>query len=93
MDTELGLYWKSKIEKLYEELGKMEVVFFSPEDEAKFEQGFKDLKLEERAARRDFRRQMYGGGLSKQSQIEGGASTDHQHSDEETDQHELVANS
>ncbi|XVE71346.1 hypothetical protein DITRI_Ditri10aG0143600 [Diplodiscus trichospermus] len=60
MDTEMGLLWKAKIEKMYEELGKMEVVFFSPEDEARFEQGFKDLKLEERAARRDARRQMYG---------------------------------
>ncbi|KAF2316677.1 hypothetical protein GH714_042018 [Hevea brasiliensis] len=45
MDTEMGLFWKAKIEKMYEELGKMEVAFFSPEDEAKFEQGFKDLKL------------------------------------------------
>ncbi|KAB2073203.1 hypothetical protein ERO13_A07G060900v2 [Gossypium hirsutum] len=60
MDTEMGLFWKAKIEKMYEELGQMEVVFFSPEDEAKFEQGFKDLKLAERAARRDARRQMYG---------------------------------
>ncbi|KAG2691724.1 hypothetical protein I3843_08G021000 [Carya illinoinensis] len=71
MDTEIGLYWKAKIEKLYEELGKMEVVFFSPEDEEKFEQGFKDLKLSERAARREARRQMYG--LSdKHREIEGG---------------------
>ncbi|XP_044472242.1 uncharacterized protein LOC123200923 [Mangifera indica] len=69
MDTEMGLFWKSKIEKLYEELGQMEVVFFSPEDEAKFEQGFKDLKLAERAARREVRRQMYGGS-TKQTQIE-----------------------
>ncbi|TYH61715.1 hypothetical protein E1A91_D07G070800v1 [Gossypium mustelinum] len=60
MDTEMGLFWKAKIEKMYEELGQMEVVFFSPEDEAKFEQGFKELKLAERAARRDARRQMYG---------------------------------
>ncbi|KAB2020433.1 hypothetical protein ES319_D07G068500v1 [Gossypium barbadense] len=60
MDTEMGLFWKAKIEKMYEELGQMRVVFFSPEDEAKFEQGFKELKLAERAARRDARRQMYG---------------------------------
>lgn len=60
MDTELGIYWKSKIEKLYEELDKMEVVFFSPEDEAKFEQQFKEVKSEERAARREFRRKLYG---------------------------------
>ncbi|KAB1204435.1 50S ribosomal protein L28 [Morella rubra] len=60
MDTEMGLSWKAKIEKLYEELGKMEVVFFTPEDEAKFEEGFKELKLSERASRREARRQMYG---------------------------------
>ncbi|GFY88856.1 ribosomal L28 family [Actinidia rufa] len=71
MDTEMGLFWKAKIEKMYEELGEMEVVFFSPEDEAKFEEGFKELKLAERAARRDSRRQMYGGS-GKQKQIEEG---------------------
>ncbi|KAI4330125.1 hypothetical protein MLD38_028430 [Melastoma candidum] len=59
MDTELGLYWKTKIEKMYDELGKMEVVFFSPEDEAKFEEGFKQLKLDKKEARKEFRRRMY----------------------------------
>ncbi|KAH7573968.1 hypothetical protein ACOSQ2_008232 [Xanthoceras sorbifolium] len=72
MDTEMGLFWKTKIEKLYEELGQMEVVFFSPEDESKFEQGFKDLKLAERAARKEARRQMYGSS-SKQMQVEEGS--------------------
>lgn len=71
MDTEMGLFWKAKIEKMYEELGKMEVVFFSPEDEANFDQGFKDLKLAERESRRQFRRQMYGAS-SKEKQIEAG---------------------
>ncbi|XVF48182.1 hypothetical protein PTKIN_Ptkin03bG0170100 [Pterospermum kingtungense] len=71
MDTEMGLFWKAKIEKMYEELGQMEVVFFSPEDEAKFEQDFKGLKLAERAARRDARRQMYGWS-GKQEQIKDG---------------------
>ncbi|CAL5359091.1 unnamed protein product [Camellia sinensis] len=71
MDTEMGLFWKAKIEKMYEELGEMGVVFFSPEDEAKFEEGFKELKLAERAARRDARRQMYGWS-GKQKQIEQG---------------------
>ncbi|PON73037.1 Ribosomal protein [Parasponia andersonii] len=60
MDTEMGLFWKTKIEKLYGELGNMEVLFFSPEDEAKFEQEFKEMKLAERAARSEARRQMYG---------------------------------
>lgn len=59
IDRELGLLWKAKIEKMYEELGKKEVAFFSSEDEAKFEQGFKGLKLDERAARREFRRRLY----------------------------------
>ncbi|XP_027345393.1 54S ribosomal protein L24, mitochondrial [Abrus precatorius] len=68
MDTEMGLLWKAKIENLYEELGKKEVVFFSPEDEAKFEQDFKDLKLSEREARKEFRRKMYAG-ISKHKVI------------------------
>ncbi|KAK8597399.1 hypothetical protein V6N13_094811 [Hibiscus sabdariffa] len=71
MDTEMGLFWKAKIEKMYEELGQMGVVFFSPEDEAKFEQGFKDLKLAERAARRDARRQLFGWS-GKQEEVEDG---------------------
>ncbi|KAA0052986.1 54S ribosomal protein L24 [Cucumis melo var. makuwa] len=76
MDTELGLFWKAKIETLYEELGKMEVVFFSPEDEAKFEQRFKDLKLSERAARKEARRKIYGSSTNKLNQIkEGGEDT------------------
>ncbi|XP_059460511.1 large ribosomal subunit protein bL28m [Corylus avellana] len=60
MDTEMGVFWKAKMEKLYEEQGKMEVVFFPRKDEAKFEDGFKELKLAERTARRDARRQMEG---------------------------------
>ncbi|XP_075506124.1 uncharacterized protein LOC142543039 [Primulina tabacum] len=60
MDTEMGLYWKTKIQKMYEDLGEMELVFFSPEDEANIEQQFKELKLEERATRREARRKMYG---------------------------------
>lgn len=72
MDTEMGLYWKTKIEKLYEELGQTEVVFFTPEEEAKLEQDFKDMKLAQRATRRELRRQMYGGS-SKQKQTEQGS--------------------
>ncbi|XP_042514156.1 54S ribosomal protein L24, mitochondrial-like [Macadamia integrifolia] len=73
MDTDMGLFWKAKIEKMYEELGEMDVVFFSPEDEAKFEQGFKDLKLAERAARRETRRKNYMSS-GKQKQIGEGKS-------------------
>lgn len=67
----MGLYWKARIEKMYEELGKMDVAFFSQEDEAKFEQGFKDLKLAERAARKEARRKEYPL-RSSQKQIEEG---------------------
>ncbi|KAM7265939.1 hypothetical protein ACFE04_003622 [Oxalis oulophora] len=84
MDTEMGLFWKVKIEKLYQELGQMEVVFFSPEDETKFEQGFKDLKIAERDAHRDARRRIYG--WSGPKQIEEGKDDD-----EEADVHEQVA--
>ncbi|XP_059658033.1 uncharacterized protein LOC132304396 [Cornus florida] len=69
MDTEMGLFWKAKIEKMYEELRDMEVAFFTPEDEAKFEQDFKELKIAQRAARREARRQMYGWS-GEQKQIE-----------------------
>ncbi|XP_052208750.1 54S ribosomal protein L24, mitochondrial [Diospyros lotus] len=94
MDTELGLLWKAKIEKMYEELGEMEVVFFSPEDEAKFEEGFKEMKLAERGARREARRQMYGWS-GKPEQIERGR-TDVESKAEEShgnDPEQLVANS
>lgn len=87
MDTETGLLWKTKIEKMYEELGEMEVVFFSPEDEVKFEEGFKELKLAEREARRDARRKMYGWS-PKPEKIEEGTTAVAEGTDEE-----LVANS
>ncbi|KAE8056504.1 hypothetical protein FH972_013273 [Carpinus fangiana] len=60
MDTEMGVFWKAKMEKLYEEQGKMEVVFFPRKDEAMFKEGSKELKLAERTARREARRQMEG---------------------------------
>ncbi|XP_023875293.2 large ribosomal subunit protein bL28m isoform X1 [Quercus suber] len=90
MDTEMGLYWKSRIEKMYEELGKREVVFFSLEDEARFEQRFKDLKVAERTARRDARRQM-SGWSDKQKQI-GEGQVEDRLTDEEAALEQLVAN-
>ena len=36
------------------------LVFFTPEEETKLEEQFKEVKLEERAARREARRKMYG---------------------------------
>ncbi|RYR15175.1 hypothetical protein Ahy_B04g071900 isoform B [Arachis hypogaea] len=68
MDTEIGVFWKAKMEKLYEELGEKEVVFFAPKDEAKFEQGFRDLKLSEKEARKETRRKMFAG-ISKHKLI------------------------
>ncbi|KAL5980492.1 hypothetical protein ACLOJK_028400 [Asimina triloba] len=41
---------------MYEELGLMEVGFFPPEEEAKLEEGFKQLKIAKRDARREARR-------------------------------------
>ncbi|XP_042037196.1 54S ribosomal protein L24, mitochondrial-like [Salvia splendens] len=60
MDTEMGLFWKVKIEKMYQDLGGKQVVFFAPEDEASFEEKFNELRLEQKAGRRDARRKMYG---------------------------------
>ena len=73
MDTEMGLFWKAKVEKMYEELGRTDVVFFSPEDEAQIEQGFKDLKLTERESRKQMRKQIYSE-LAKQKQSDEGRS-------------------
>ncbi|ONK65628.1 uncharacterized protein A4U43_C07F39030 [Asparagus officinalis] len=56
MDTELGLLWKAKIEKMYAELGNMEVGFFTPEEEGNIAKGFEELKLAKREARREARR-------------------------------------
>ncbi|RZR80410.1 hypothetical protein BHM03_00006441 [Ensete ventricosum] len=71
MGTELGLAWKARIEKMYEELGKMEVGFFSPEEEAKIEKGFTEFEAAKKSARREARKAM-----AKQRQMEGGASGD-----------------
>ncbi|CAL9080603.1 unnamed protein product [Musa acuminata var. zebrina] len=67
MGTELGLVWKARIEKMYEQLGKMEVGFFSPEEEAKIEKGFEEIA----AAKKEFRREARKA-MAKQRQMEGG---------------------
>ncbi|KAG2645920.1 54S ribosomal protein L24, mitochondrial-like [Panicum virgatum] len=67
MDTEMGIAWKAKIEKMYSELAEMEVGFFPPEEEAKIEQGFDEVH----AAKRDFRREARRA-LAKQRQLEAG---------------------
>lgn len=87
MDTEMGLLWKSKIEKMYQELGNMEVVFFPQEEETKLAEEFKEMRLEQRAARRDARRKLSGWSPNV-GEIEDG------NEDVEANHHEeLVANS
>ncbi|XP_073115506.1 uncharacterized protein [Elaeis guineensis] len=71
METEMGLFWKTKIEKMYEQLGNMEVGFYSPEEEAKTEKGFEELKITKREAQREARR-----ALAKQKQIKEGRDRD-----------------
>ncbi|KAJ8472217.1 hypothetical protein OPV22_026560 [Ensete ventricosum] len=67
METELGLAWKARIEKMYAELGQMEVGFFSPEEEAQIDKGFEELKAAKKEARREA-----GKAMAKQRQMEGG---------------------
>jgi len=88
MDTEMGLLWKAKIENMYQQLGNMEVLFFPQEEESKLADEFKEMRIEERVARRDARRKAYGW-LPKLEQVEEGSE------DGEVVLHheELVANS
>nr|XP_043610552.1 54S ribosomal protein L24, mitochondrial-like [Erigeron canadensis] len=86
MDTEMGLLWKSKIEKMYEELGNMEVVFFPQEEEIKLAEEFKDMRLEQRLARSIARRKAFVGSPEPE-QIEGSEESEANHHEE------LVANS
>ncbi|KAK9733062.1 hypothetical protein RND81_04G041300 [Saponaria officinalis] len=95
MDTEMGILWKAKIEKMYEELGQRQVSFFSTEDEAKFEQSFQDLKLDEKVARREFRRRLHGWSDKPIPATEGTSDTHGAESDNgssHSDHEEMVAN-
>ncbi|XP_044965477.1 uncharacterized protein LOC123425804 [Hordeum vulgare subsp. vulgare] len=67
MDTEMGIAWKAKIEKMYSDLAGMEVGFFHPEEEAKIEQGLEEVRSAKREFRSESRRAL---GLTKQSQLE-----------------------
>uniref|UniRef100_M8B388 Large ribosomal subunit protein bL28m n=1 Tax=Aegilops tauschii TaxID=37682 RepID=M8B388_AEGTA len=67
MDTEMGIAWKAKIEKMYSELAGMEVGFFPPKEEAKIEQGFEEVRSAKREFRSESRRAL---GVAKQSQLE-----------------------
>lgn len=67
MDTEMGIAWKAKIEKMYSELAGMEVGFFPPKEEAKIEQGFEEVRSAKREFRSESRRAL---GVANQSQLE-----------------------
>lgn len=71
MDTELGIMWKAKMEKMYEEFSNMEVGFFAPEEESKIAKGFEEYEVAKKAARRDFRR-----ALASQRRIDNGITGD-----------------
>ncbi|KAD5803080.1 hypothetical protein E3N88_14440 [Mikania micrantha] len=86
MDTEMGLLWKSKIEKMYQELGNMEVVFFPQEEENKLAEEFKEMRIKQRVARRDARRNVYG--WSPKVEL-----IEERSEDAEANHEELVANS
>ncbi|CAI0457382.1 unnamed protein product [Linum tenue] len=92
MDTEMGLFWKAKIEKKYEDLGNSDVVFFSPEDEEKFAQGFSDMKLSERDARKEFRRQLYSEFAKQKKAAEGKARVSYILATSDTAPGKLIAN-
>nr|GMC77721.1 54S ribosomal protein L24, mitochondrial [Ipomoea batatas] len=71
MDAEFGLFWKAKVEKLYEELGEKKV-FASLEDESKVKEKFKELKLVEKAHCKEARIKMYDWILKSEKIEEGG---------------------
>ncbi|KAG0480258.1 hypothetical protein HPP92_011116 [Vanilla planifolia] len=73
MGTELGILWKAKVEKMYEELGNMEVGFFSQEEEAKIAKGFEEYNNAKKEARREARR-----ALAKQKVMEEGSTEGYQ---------------
>ncbi|PWA89332.1 ribosomal L28 family [Artemisia annua] len=87
MDTEMGLLWKAKIEKMYEELGGMQVLFFPQEEETKLADEFKQMRIEKTVSRRDARREAYGWSPKHEQIEEGSEDVERTHHDE------LAANS
>ncbi|KAF3791118.1 CASP-like protein 2C1 [Nymphaea thermarum] len=69
--NEMALFWKARIEKMYEELGAMEAGFFSLEEEQKLKEVFEQLKIAKRVARREARR-LASQGSKKGTLIEEG---------------------
>jgi large subunit ribosomal protein L28 len=85
MDTEMGIVWKAKIEKMYSELSGMEVGFFPLEEEAKIEQGFDEARVTKKEACREARR-----AFAKKKQLEAVNCNDDQTS-EVADSKEVVS--
>jgi large subunit ribosomal protein L28 len=55
METELGIIWKARLEKMYAQLGQMEVGLFSPEEESKIEKGFEEAESARKEATKEVR--------------------------------------
>lgn len=56
MQTELGVIWKARVEKMYAQLGQMEVGFFSPEEEANIAKGFEEARATKKEVTNESRR-------------------------------------
>ncbi|KAF3320880.1 54S ribosomal protein L24 [Carex littledalei] len=56
MQTELGVIWKARVEKMYAQLGQMEVGFFSPEEEANIAKGFEEAGATKKEVKNESRR-------------------------------------
>ena len=82
MDTEMGLLWKAKIEKMYEELGGMQVIFLPQEEETKLAEEFKQMRTEKTVSRRDARREAYGWSPKHEQIEEGSEDVEGTHHDE-----------
>nr|GEW29545.1 54S ribosomal protein L24, mitochondrial [Tanacetum cinerariifolium] len=82
MDTEMGLIWKAKIEKMYEDLGGMQVIFLPQEEETKLADEFKQMRIEKTVSRRDARRKAYGWSPKHEQIEEGSEDVEGTHHDE-----------
>ncbi|KAJ1700813.1 hypothetical protein LUZ63_000592 [Rhynchospora breviuscula] len=65
METELGVIWKARIEKMYAQLGQMEVGLFSPDEEAKIEKGFEEAQAAKKEETNQVRREVREEGKQK----------------------------
>lgn len=56
MQTELGVIWKARVEKMYAQLGQMEVGFFSPEEESNIAKGLEEAGATKKEVTNELRR-------------------------------------